>query len=41
MTISRWVMKYVGVLEVKARAFKKSTAKSCRMDETYIKIKGK
>ncbi len=40
-TINRWVIKYAQLLEINARKFKKPTNRSWRMDETYIKIKGK
>jgi transposase-like protein len=39
--VNRWVAKYAPLLETKARTFKKSVNKSWRMDETYIKVKGK
>jgi transposase-like protein len=40
-TIQRWVVKYTEMLEEAFRKKKKSIGKSWRMDETYIKIKGK
>ena len=40
-TINRWVVKYAPLLEMKARKFRKPSTKSWRMDETYIKIKGR
>jgi len=40
-TVNRWVVKYAPILEMKARKFKKQITKSWRMDETYIKIRGK
>ena len=40
-TIMRWVLEYSPIIEEKARKHLKSTNDSWRMDETYIKIKGK
>ena len=40
-TINRWVIKFVPILEGRARCKKKSVSDSWRMDETYIKVKGK
>lgn len=41
-TINRWVIKYSPLLELEFRQkYKKSVGSSWRMDETYIKIKGK
>ena len=40
-TLNRWVLNYAPLLEQKARAYKKKVDRSWRMDETYIKIKGK
>jgi VCBS repeat-containing protein len=40
-TIQRWVVKYTEMLEEAFRKKKKSVGTSWRMDETYIKIKGK
>ncbi len=40
-TIYRWVIKYSEALEQTARKKKKPVGKSWRMDETYIKVKGK
>lgn len=40
-TINRWVIKFTPILEHKVRRKKKSVSISWRMDETYIKIKGK
>jgi putative transposase len=39
-TVNRWVVKYSPTLEENFRKYKKSVAKSWRMDETYIKVKG-
>jgi putative transposase len=39
-TINRWVIKYSVALESKFRKYKKAVARSWRMDETYIKVKG-
>ena len=40
-TIYRWVMTYAPQIEQKARKYLKSTNESGRVDETYIKVKGK
>ena len=40
-TLNRWVLNYAPLLEQKARTYKKKVDRSWRMDETYIKIKGK
>jgi len=40
-TIFRWVVKYGPELEESARKKKKPVGNSWRMDETYIKVKGK
>jgi len=40
-TVNRWVVKYAPLLEITARKFKKQVNRSWKMDETYIKIKGK
>ena len=40
-TVQRWVVKYTGIVEEAFRRRKKPVGKSWRMDETYIKIKGK
>lgn len=41
-TINRWVLHYSPLLEAKFRKqFKRETGTSWRMDETYIKVKGK
>ena len=40
-TVQRWVIKYTGIVEEAFRKKKKSVEKSWRMDETYIKVKGK
>lgn len=40
-TINRWVIKFARVLEQRARRKKKLVSDSWRMDETYIKVKGK
>jgi len=40
-TINRWVIKFTPILEHKVRRKKKQTSSSWRMDETYIKVKGK
>jgi putative transposase len=40
-TLNRWVVKFAPLMTVQAQSCKKPTAKSWRMDETYIKVKGK
>jgi len=40
-TLNRWVLHYAPLLEQKSRKFKQPVHRSWRMDETYIKIKGK
>ena len=40
-TIARWILKFAPILEMQIRKRKKPTSDSWRMDETYIKIKGK
>ncbi|MCA9508730.1 MAG: IS6 family transposase [Myxococcales bacterium] len=40
-TINRWVLKYSQLLEAEARKRLKSVGSSWRLDETYIKVKGK
>ena len=40
-TLNRWVIKYAPKLEENFRKRKRKVADSWRMDETYIKIKGK
>ena len=40
-TINRWVLKYTPEIEKKFRKYKNPVGRSWRMDETYIKIKGK
>ena len=40
-TVQRWIMKFTPLLEREVRKRKKPTGKSWRMDETYVKIKGK
>ena len=40
-TIYRWVIIYAPLIEEKARKYLKSTNNSWRVDETYIKVKGK
>jgi putative transposase len=40
-TLNRWVVKFAPLLATQAQSRKKPTAKSWRMDETYIKVKGK
>ena len=40
-TVQRWVVKYTSMLEKAFRKKKNTVGTSWRMDETYIKIKGK
>jgi len=40
-TLNRWVLHYAPLLEEKSRKYKRPVHRSWRMDETYIKIKGK
>jgi len=40
-TIYRWVKEYTPIIEVHVRKYLKSTNDSWRLDETYIKVKGK
>lgn len=40
-TLNRWVVKFLPLIAANAQARKKPTAISWRMDETYIKVRGK
>lgn len=40
-TLNRWVVKFAPLIAASAQSRKRPTAKSWRMDETYIKVKGK
>lgn len=40
-TLNRWVVKYAPLIAARAQARKSATAGSWRMDETYIKMKGR
>lgn len=40
-TLNRWVIKYSPAIAKTAQMKKRSTDRSWRMDETYIKVKGK
>ena len=40
-TVHRWVMKLVPLLEKAFRKHKRPVGRSWRMDETYVKLKGK
>lgn len=40
-TLNRWVVKFSPLIAVQAQARKRPTASSWRMDETYIKVKGR
>jgi putative transposase len=39
-TLNRWVVKYAPLIAAEAQARKRATARSWRMDETYISIRG-
>jgi len=40
-TLNRWVIKYSPLIAIEAQRKKSGTSNSWRMDETYIKVKGK
>jgi len=40
-TLNRWVVKYSPLIAATAQAKKCATAKSWRMDETYVKVRGR
>ncbi|WP_349294810.1 IS6 family transposase (plasmid) [Thioclava sp. 'Guangxiensis'] len=40
-TLNRWVVKYAPLIAARAQERKRPSAKSWRMDETYIKVKGR
>jgi putative transposase len=40
-TLNCWVVKFSPMIATKAQKQKRRTAASWRMDETYIKVKGK
>ena len=40
-TLNRWVVKFAPLIAARAQARKRPTAASWRMDETYIRVKGK
>lgn len=40
-TLNRWVVKYASQIAANAQVRKRPTASSWRMDETYIKVRGK
>jgi len=40
-TLNRWVARFAPLIAAKAQARKRPTAKSWRMDETYIKVRGR
>ena len=40
-TINRWVLKYAPELDLRIRPYLHSTNDSWRVDETYIKVKGR
>ena len=40
-TLNRWVIKYAPKIEKQFRLRKRPVGKSWRMDETYIRVKGK
>jgi putative transposase len=40
-TLNRWVVRYAPLIAAQAQARKRPTAQSWRMDETYIRVKGR
>jgi putative transposase len=40
-TLNRWVVKFLPIIAANAQARKRATTNSWRMDEAYIKVKGK
>ena len=40
-TLNRWVINYSPLISTEAKKSKRTVATSWRMDETYIKVKGK
>ncbi len=40
-TLNRWVVKFAPLLAAQVQARMRSTAASWRVDETYIKVKGR
>ncbi|MBN8245797.1 IS6 family transposase, partial [Nitratireductor aquimarinus] len=40
-TLNRWVVKFAPLIAVRAQSRKRTTTNSWRMDETYIKVKGR
>ncbi|MCB5412488.1 IS6 family transposase, partial [Pseudogemmobacter faecipullorum] len=40
-TLNRWVVKFAPLIAARAQVRKRPTASSWRMDETYIKVKGR
>ncbi len=40
-TLNRWVVKYSPLVALKAQSTKRKTNRSWRMDETYVRVKGK
>lgn len=40
-TLNRWVVKFAPLIAARAQARKRPTARSWRMDETYIKVRGR
>jgi putative transposase len=41
VALNRWVIRYAPAIAAKAQSQKRNTNRSWRMDETYIKLKGK
>lgn len=39
-TLQRWVIKFVPLIDMRVRKYKKPVGNSWRMDETYIKVNG-
>ncbi len=40
-TLNRWVVKYSPVVAARAKSKKRPTQNSWRMDETYVRVRGK
>jgi putative transposase len=40
-TLNRWILKYVPLLEKEFTAQKRSVGSSWRLDEAYVRVKGK
>ena len=40
-TIQRWIIRFVKLIDMRVRKYKKAVGMSWRMDETYIRVNGK